>query len=93
MPKTATINVRVDEKVKAKAEKILGKIGISMSDTISMLLHQIALQKGIPFEVKVPNAETRKAMADAEAGRVESFRGTSEELFDHILGNDSWRRK
>ncbi len=49
MPKTASINVRVDEVIKAKAEKILSKIGISTSDTITMLLHQIVLQKGIPF--------------------------------------------
>ena len=85
MPKTATINVRVDEKVKAKAEKILGKIGISMSDTISMLLHQIALQKGIPFEVKVPNAETQRAMRELDAGLGERFTGSTKDALDAMM--------
>ena len=86
MPKTATINVRVDEVIKAKAEKILGKIGISTSDTINAMLHQIVLQKGIPFELKIPNAETQKAMRDLEAGLGERFDGTAGELIDSIIG-------
>ena len=85
MPKTATINVRVDEVIKAKAEKILSKIGISTSDTITMLLHQIVLQKGIPFDVKIPNAETQQAMRDLDAGLGERFDGTAGELIDSII--------
>jgi len=61
MPKTATINVRVDDVLKTKAEKILRKIGISTSDAITMLLHQIVLHKGLPFDVKIPNSGTRQA--------------------------------
>jgi DNA-damage-inducible protein J len=86
MAKTATINVRVDEAIKAKAEKILGKLGISMSDTISLLLNQIVLQKGIPFEAKIPNAETQQAMRDLEAGRGERFDGTADEFLESIRG-------
>ena len=86
MPKTATISVRVDQQLKAKVEKILSKIGISTSDTINLLLHQIVLQKGLPFEAKIPNAETQKAMAEADAGQGEIFHGTAEELHRHILG-------
>jgi DNA-damage-inducible protein J len=82
MPKTATINVRVDEVIKAKAEKILSKIGISTSDTITMLLHQIVLQKGIPFDVKIPNAETQRAMRDLDAGLGERFDGSTKDALD-----------
>ena len=57
MPKTATINARVDEKLKARAEKVLAQVGVSTSVVITMLLHQIVLRKGIPFDVRVPNAE------------------------------------
>ncbi len=85
MPKTATINVRVDEKVKARAEKVLGKIGISMSDTISLLLHQIALQKGIPFELKIPNAETQQAMRELDAGLGEKFSGPTKDALDAMM--------
>jgi DNA-damage-inducible protein J len=85
MPKTATINVRVDEVIKAKAEKILSKIGISTSDTITMLLHQIVLQKGIPFDVKIPNAETQRAMRDLDAGLGERFDGSTKDALDAML--------
>lgn len=86
MPKTATINVRVEPELKAKAEKILAKVGISTSETITMLLHQIVLQKGVPFDVKVPNAALRRSMADLDAGLGESFAGPAEELHQLLLG-------
>ena len=52
MAKTATIQTRVDPKVKQNAQMILKTINISMSEAISMFLSQITLHKGIPFENK-----------------------------------------
>lgn len=85
MPKTATINARVDEQLKAKAEKVLRKVGISTSEAVTMLLHQIVLQKGLPFEAKVPNAETRKAMAELDAGLGEVFTGSTKDALDAMI--------
>ena len=85
MPKNATINARVDEKLKARAEKVLRKVGVSTSEAVTMLLYQIVLRQGIPFDVKVPSAETRRAMAELDAGKGERFKGSAEELFDHML--------
>ena len=87
MPKDATINARVDGRLKAKAEKVLAKLGISTSDAITMLLHQIVLQKGLPFEPRIPNKATREAIAELEAGGGERFTGSSAELTRHILGS------
>ena len=67
MPKNATINARVDERLKARAEIVLRKVGISTSDVITMLLHQIVLRQGIPFEVKIPTAQTVAEMAALDA--------------------------
>ena len=85
MPKTAYINARVDKRLKAQAEKVLNQIGISTSDLITMLLHQVVLQKGLPFEARIPNKETIAAMKELDEGKGERFDGTAEELFDHIL--------
>ncbi len=85
MPKTATINARVDEKLKARAEKVLREVGISMSDTITMLLHQIVLQKGLPFEAKIPNAETQRAMRELDAGLGERYDGPTSEALDAMM--------
>lgn len=93
MPKDATINARVDSRLKAKAEKVLAEVGISTSEAITMLLHQIVLRRGIPFDVRVPNAETRAAIAELEAGGGERFSGSAEELTNYILGGKRTQRK
>ena len=57
MPKDAYINARVDKTLKAKAEKVLRHVGVTTTDAINMLLHQIVLQKGLPFDVRVVATE------------------------------------
>ncbi len=67
----ATINVNVDEEVKKQAKEMLDCLGTNFTNVINMLLRQIILTESIPFEVKIPrlNAETLKAMEDAENGK------------------------
>ena len=66
----ATINVNVDDKVKEQAKETLEYLGTNFTNVINMLLRQIILTESIPFEIKVPklNAETKKAIEDAENG-------------------------
>jgi DNA-damage-inducible protein J len=85
MPKDATINARVDKKLKAKAELVLDRVGIRTSDLITMLLHQVVLHNGVPFDVKIPNKETRKAMAELDTGKGERFVGSAADLRRHLL--------
>ena len=86
MPKTGNINARVDDKLKANAEKVLRRVGVSTTDLVTMLLHQVVLNNGVPFEVKVPNKTTRKAMAELDAGKGKVFTGSGKELIDHLVG-------
>ena len=69
MTKTATIQTRIEPGLKAKVEAILSKLGLSPSDAIALYYSQIALNKGLPFEVKIPNKATRKAMQDIRLRR------------------------
>ena len=69
MAKTEMIRARVDAKLKAKAEGVLNKLGLNASDAIRIFYKQVALRKGLPFDVKLPNATTRRAMRDVEAGK------------------------
>ena len=64
--KNAYINVRVNEGVKHNAEKVLGELGLSMSDAVNMLINQINVNKGIPFELKILNEETLQAFKESE---------------------------
>lgn len=54
MSKTANVFTRVDPIVKEQAEAVLNQLGISMSTAMGMFLQQLVLQRGIPFDVKLP---------------------------------------
>jgi len=68
---TTMVHVRIDEKVKEDATKSLAAMGMSVSDAVRMLLVRVAAEKALPFEVRVPNAATVKAMhaADQRKGK------------------------
>jgi len=69
MTKTDTIRARVEPKLKAEAEGILNSLGMNPSDAIRMFYKQVVLRKGLPFDVVIPNAETRRAMEDVNRRR------------------------
>jgi DNA-damage-inducible protein J len=70
MPATATVHIRVDEKVKEKATKALAAMGLSLSDVVRVLLVRVAAEKALPFEVRVPNRATLAAIEAGERGEV-----------------------
>jgi DNA-damage-inducible protein J len=84
MAKTATIQTRVDPEIKRNAQKILSMLNISMSDAISLYLTQITLNKGIPFEIKIPNKLTAKTLKDSENGKELHRVAGVDELFQEL---------
>ena len=64
----ATVTARVDENVKKEAETLFKKMGLNMSTAMNMFLKKCILEQGIPFELKVPNRETRKVLDEVEKG-------------------------
>jgi DNA-damage-inducible protein J len=73
---TRMVHIRVDDKVKQKAAKTLAQMGMSVSDAVRMLLVRVAAEKALPFEVKVPNPTTVKAMKLADRRRGKRFKTT-----------------
>ncbi len=65
-PKTGTIRARVDSALKAEAEAILG---LNASDAIRLFYKQVTLANGLPFDVRIPSAATRRALRDADLGK------------------------
>ena len=72
------ITIRVDEKVKKEAEELFHEMGLNMSTAMNIFLKRCILEEGIPFELKVPNKKTLKALDDVNKGK-----GLSKE-FDSI---------
>jgi DNA-damage-inducible protein J len=66
--KTSTITVRLDPQVKQNAEMVLKKLGLTTSQAVTLFFTQVSLNKGIPFDVHIPNAATSKAIQAGLAG-------------------------
>ncbi|MGD0788589.1 MAG: type II toxin-antitoxin system RelB/DinJ family antitoxin [Terracidiphilus sp.] len=67
------VRARIDAVTKTRAADALEAMGLSISDAIRLLMLRVADERRLPFEVRVPNAATRKAMAELEAGKGERF--------------------
>lgn len=74
---TTMVHIRVDEKVKDRAAKTLAAMGMSVSDAVRVLLVRVAAEKALPFEVKVPNTTTVKAMQAADRRRGKRFKSAN----------------
>jgi len=68
--KSEFIRARVEPKLKRETEAVLAKLGISMSEAVNVFCRQIVLQNGLPFAVRIPNAETQAVLAEDLSGAV-----------------------
>ena len=64
--RSSMLHVRMDNDLKRKATEALAAMGLSASEAVRLLFHRIAVDQAFPLELKVPNARTRAAMAEAE---------------------------
>ena len=62
-------NVYLDATTKEKAQEIFKQYGLGLSEAFNIFLTQSVLQRGIPFEIKIPNDETLEAIKDARANK------------------------
>lgn len=81
------VRARIDMATKNRASDALEAMGLSISDAIRMLMLRIADEKQLPFSVKVPNAKTKKAIAELEAGKSKRFK-TSKDLMADLHAGD-----
>lgn len=82
--KTEFIRARIEPDLKHKVESILEKIGLNQTEAIRLFYNQIVLNEGLPFEVKIPNRETEKAIRDAEKGIGLTHYETIDEMFEDL---------
>lgn len=95
MARTSNIYIRIEPEVKEKAEAVLDKLGIPMSNAVSIFLRQVVMQNGLPFEVKIPdkkpislldlsetefNDEMKKAEEDFKNDKTYSFDEIAREI-------------
>lgn len=83
MAADAIVRARIDLATKQRAAAALEAMGLSISDTIRLLMLRIADEKRLPFEVKAPNARTVLAMKELDRGKGKRF-DNAPELFKDI---------
>jgi DNA-damage-inducible protein J len=81
------VRARIDSATKKRATDALAVMGLSISDAIRLLMLRVVDERRLPFEVKAPNATTRQAIAELEAGRGKRF-ASAEALMADLNADD-----
>jgi DNA-damage-inducible protein J len=76
------VRARIDTNTKKRAAGALESMGLSISDAIRLLMLRVAEERRLPFEVKAPNARTRKAIRELESGKGKRFKNVDAFMAD-----------
>jgi DNA-damage-inducible protein J len=82
--KSTTVRARLEPDLKEDAEMILEQLGISTTEAIRIFFKQVQLQRGMPFDLKIPNETTKKAIAEAENREYLKSVDSAQKLFDEL---------
>ena len=83
MTEDAVVRARIDTETKERAASALAAMGLSISDAIRLLMLRIADEQRLPFDIRVPNAQTGAAIEDLERGKGKRF-ATADALFEDL---------
>lgn len=86
MNKSAVIHARIEPETKSLAERILQKLGVSPTEAIRMFYRQIALRRGLPFSVELPNALTRATLEKSRKGEGVEAHESLDKMFESWKG-------
>jgi DNA-damage-inducible protein J len=84
MAKVAMIRAPMEPQLKAEVEDIFQELGLSVTEAITLFFKQVKLNRGLPFEVRIPNETTVKTFRDTDAGRKLVHCQDETELFDKL---------
>jgi len=84
MNKTATVRARLEPNLKEKAEAILQSLGLSTTQAITLYYKQIEMNNGLPFDVVVPSALTRRTMDETDSGEGLVLCEDAEDMFKKL---------
>jgi DNA-damage-inducible protein J len=82
MASAEVVRARIDADLKREVSAVLAEMGLSVSDAIRLLFVRVAAERALPFDIRVPNAETQEAMRAVEAGKVERFDSVADLMRD-----------
>jgi len=81
--KTTTARARISPEIKSEAESIIHELGLSVSMAFELFYRQIIMNRGLPFDLRIPNETTVKAIEEARKSRGGKFT-TTDALFKDL---------
>jgi len=82
--KDAIVRARIESDLKENVEGLLAELGLSTSEAITMFFKQIEIQRGIPFEIKLPNKETLEVFKATDKGEDLIYCDGAEDMFKKL---------
>ena len=93
MSKSAMIRARMEPALKDRAEAMLEQLGLSATTAITLFYRQIIHRRGLPFELRLPNAATQRSMQDARTGRGVVKAESMDALFAKLDGDGATKKR
>ena len=78
------IRARVDPNLKTEVENVVAQLGLSATQAITLFDQQVKLNRGLPFDVRIPNAVTLRTFGETDAGENIVHSETAEDMFAHL---------
>lgn len=92
---TAVVNVKVNPKVKKDAQKVAGRLGLSLSSLINGYLKQLIRTQSVSFNLSEEPSEymiqaLKESKKDIKAGRVISFKKLNDtsDYLDKLIADE-----
>lgn len=82
--KSEYVRARMSPDLKEEAEAVFAGLGLGHAEAIRLFYKQVALNQGLPFSVKIPNAETVKAMEQVKSRKGLVRYSDAKQLFDQF---------
>jgi DNA-damage-inducible protein J len=78
--------MRLEHELKTEVAGILGELGLSMADAVTVFFKQIKLNGGLPFEIKIPkpNDITLRTMKETDEDINMRYFDSAEGMFKEL---------
>lgn len=61
-------SLRIDEESLIEAKIILKSLGMNFTEAVNVFTNMVVQNKGLPFDVKIPNKKTAQVIKEARQG-------------------------
>ena len=77
-------SVRVEDRFYQEAKEVFKSFGLSFGDAVNLFLAKVSMEKGIPFDLKLPTKELKQRVKNIENNTNVKTYKTSKELFEDL---------